>query len=78
MLEKNKNNMNADTLKTQRENQNKLNNELFEKLSANVNAQNELGINTEYAIKQLVGDTKAQMATIDPDTAEALFGDFAG
>ncbi|CAJ0596484.1 unnamed protein product [Cylicocyclus nassatus] len=65
-----KNNINADTLKTQRENQNRLNNELFEKLSANVNARNELGINTEYAMKQLANDVMSQMASIDPDQAE--------
>lgn len=65
------------TLEQQRENQNTINNDLFETTAQNINARNENAIDTEYGLNNILADYAAQATTVAPDKAKerGLFGD---
>lgn len=62
----------TETLRTKKENQDTINNDLYEALSASVNGRNELAADSEYAHGQIGTDFLAQVANI------AGMGDNAG
>lgn len=63
------NKIDANTRSSLRKNINGINNDEFESLAANINARNELGLNTEYALRQLANDYLAQRVSVNPDKA---------
>ena len=61
----------TEALSTLRQNQNTIDNDLYEALSQSVNGRNELAADTEYAKKQLRSDLASQIANLDIDNFDS-------
>ena len=62
-------NIDSETLDTQRENTNSILSSYQESLMQNINSRNEDAINTEYGLRELYADYVAQLNNIHPDLA---------
>ena len=73
MLGNTTNDITSESLSNQREQADKIYDNLFETLAANVNARNELAMDTEYGHRQIANDFLANAGSIDPDIANEKF-----
>lgn len=80
LLERENDSIRNETLSTQRKNQDEINNDLYETLSQNVNARNELANDVDYGLHNIISDWAAQATSVAPDKArgQGIFAEDQG